>query len=141
MRTFDSLSAFNVAVIGGLLLFAGCGSTTEATVNGKVTLDAAPIENGNITFVSIDLKPEISAWNIIEQGRYTIPASAGLISGNYRVEIRALKEVGGAKPAQVDTTLPIMAKELVPEKFNSKSKLVVEVVSGENTSDFDLKSK
>ncbi len=141
MRDFNSLNTFYVATIGGLLLFAGCGSAPEATVVGKVTLDSAIIENGTITFVSIDHKPEISAWNIVEKGRYMIPASAGMISGKYRVEIRALQDVNGAKPAQIDTTVPVMAKELIPEKFNSKSKLVVEITAGENTSDFLLKTK
>ncbi len=55
------------------------------------------------------------------------------------VEIRALRAVGETTK-QNDPTL-LNAKEIVPNRYNSKSELTKEIRSGENIADFDLKSK
>ncbi len=115
----------------------GCSSGAAASVSGKVTLDGAPLDDATITFVPATGGQQQAAWTTVTSGQYTIAAKDGLGTGQFRVEIRALR-AGSEKT--IDPTL-ISAKEIVPAKYNSKSELKVEIKPGKNTADFDLKSR
>ena len=106
---------------------------------GKVTLDGSPLDDATITFVPMAGGQRQAAWTTIKGGQYAIASKDGLGSGQFRVEIRALRSVG-EKSNQNDPTL-VNAKEAVPSRYNSKSELVVEIKPGENISGFELKSK
>ncbi len=79
-----------VAVLGlaALASVAGC-APAAATVSGQVTLDGAPLEDANISFVPKAGGQKQAGWATIAGGEYAIPASAGLGTGAFRVEIRA----------------------------------------------------
>lgn len=106
---------------------------------GKVTLDGVPLDDATITFVPQAGGHQQAAWTTITSGHYAIAAKDGLGTGQFRVEIRALRPVSGASNPN-DPTL-LTAKEVVPSKYNSHSELVVEIKPGHNSTDFDLKSK
>lgn len=116
----------------------GC-SPAGSAVSGKVTLDASPLDDAIITFVPLTGGQRQAAWTTIANGQYAIAPSSGLGTGQFRVEIRALRTTG-EKANQNDPTL-VNAKEAVPSKYNSKSELVVEIKPGQNIADFELKSK
>ncbi len=122
-----------------LIPLLGCGSGAAAGVSGKVTLDGSPLDDATITFVPVSGGQRQAAWATVKDGQYTIAAKDGLGTGQFHVEIRALR-VTAEKTTQNDPTL-IPAKEIVPSKYNSKSELIVEIKPGKNTADFDLKSK
>jgi hypothetical protein len=122
-----------------LASLAGCARSTEAAISGKVTLDGTPLDDATITFVPGAGGQRQAAWATISGGRYAIPASNGLGTGKFRVEIRALRAVG-EKTHQNDPTL-VPAREAVPSRYNSQSELIVDIKSGENAADFALKSK
>jgi hypothetical protein len=116
----------------------GCSGNPVATVSGSVVLDEGPLDDANITFVPQGAGQQKSGWAEIKSGRYSIPAASELGPGNYRVEIRALRTIGNV----VDNgDLPVPAKELIPVRYNSKSELKAELKTGDNTVDFQLKSK
>jgi len=121
-----------------LVSLAGCGPT-GARVSGRVTLDGSPLDDATITFVPMAGGQRQAAWTTIKGGQYAIASKDGLGSGQFRVEIRALRSVG-EKSNQNDPTL-VNAKEAVPSRYNSKSELVVEIKPGENIAGFELKSK
>lgn len=122
-----------------LPLGLGCGARAGAVISGQVTLDGAPLDEANITFVPTTGGQSQAAWTTVKGGAYAITANEGLGVGAFRVEIRALR-ASSQKANPNDPTL-ISAIEAVPAKYNSRSELKVEIKSGANTADFALKSK
>ena len=118
----------------------GCGTKSVSSVHGNVTLDGEPVAAGNIAF----LPPGGSgsrASAAIEQGAYKISASDNLAPGSYRVEISWHKPTG-RKIASADPGMMIdETREAVPAKFNTDSKLMVEVAGGDVEKDFALTTK
>src|SRR5437763_13135640 len=93
-----------------LVSLAGCGAGGGAAVSGKVTLDGSPLDDATISFVPLAEGQRQAAWAQIKQGNYAIASSEGLGTGQFRVEIRALRSLG-EKINQTDPTLPAPAKE------------------------------
>ena len=122
-----------------LLPLVGCGAGAGASVSGKVTLDGAPLDDATITFVPTAGGQRQAAWTTVKGGQYSIAAKDGLGTGQFRVEIRALRPTGEKANPNEPTMVP--AKEALPSKYNSKSELTVEIKPGTNTADFDLKSR
>jgi len=131
---------------------AGCGSDSglkEATVNGQVTYQGQPIEEGEIRFVPIKGTKGPASLGTINQGQYTITARGGVPVGSHRVEIVAYRPIPGAKPyteEQADGQWDIRPGDLpkeqfLPEQYNRKSTLevTIEPDSGRVTQDFDLR--
>jgi hypothetical protein len=132
VKRFDA-----VAVILGFLMIVGCGAR-GATVSGKVTLDGSPLDDATISFVPTGSGQRQAAWTMVTAGQYKITSAEGLGTGPFRVEIRALRPIAGAK---AEGDLPTPAKEAIPSRYNSNSELVMEIKPGENTADFALKSR
>ena len=133
-------------VLGGMALLltcmvslTGCGPGAGAAVSGKVTLDGSPLDDANITFVPLEGGQRQAAWAPVREGKYSIAPSAELGTGQFRVEIRALRTTGEKSNPNDPTLVP--AKEAVPSRYNSKSELTADIKPGSNTVDFDLKSK
>jgi hypothetical protein len=127
-----------VAVLGlaALASVAGC-APAGAAVSGTVTLDGALLEDGNISFVPKTSSQKQAGWATIVGGKYAIPASSGLGTGAFRVEIRVPR---ATSEKSNDPTL-IGAREVVPARYNSRSELVADLQPGQNVANFDLKSK
>jgi len=104
------------------------------SVSGAVTLDGAPLPEGDITFTPVDssLAPEQGK---IKDGKYEFRSRAGKV----RVTISASKiKPGGALGAAGEP----VAEEYIPTKYNDASTLTADVkASGENKFDFPLDSK
>ena len=113
----------------------GCdGGPKLYPVSGAVTFDGAPLPAGDILLIPAD--PTLGAEpGTIKDGKYELKARAG----NKRVSISASKILpGGAKGAGGEP----VPEEYVPAKYNSDSKLTIEVTSsGDNKFDFALESK
>jgi len=116
--------------------FAGCGGDGLATVSGKVTLDGAPLENGEITFEA-------------EDGT-TATAGVAILAGAYSVKVPAGKKIVKITGTKVVSERPAYANDptgpkiketvpIVPVRYNDRSELVREV-KGSETMDFELKS-
>lgn len=125
---------------------AGCGGDdgpTTMRLNGEVTYDGKPVEDGKITLTPTGETPGGSVAGEIKEGRYDIPRDAGPISGGaYKVEISSLAKKGKALPNVVDPGGPSLAvfEELIPRKYNAESTLTVNVSedSSKNVVDFKL---
>ena len=116
----------------------GCGGGRELedrhATTGVVTLDGAPLAEGEIIFES----PEDFAAGIppgigtIENGKYEATVS----TGKKVVRISALVVAGEPDPTGLAPT-----RQLIPAKYNTDSQLEAVITeSGDNVFDFDLLS-
>ena len=104
---------------------------------GKVTLDGQPLQEGTIAFDPTDGATATAGGNITN-GQYSVP----LDSGPKIVRIEATKVISSTKdPASSTGALIEVRESIIPTKYNQQSELKADVKSGENTFDFDLKSK
>lgn len=130
---------------GLLIVLGGCGSDPlgRHAVSGSVTLDGAPVDNGNISFQPIE-GGTTSAGGPVTAGKYSISAEGGLAVGKYRVSINAPKPGTGGQPvegAMPGDELPL-AEELIPPEWNLNSQQTIEVKSGGPYEfNFDIKTK
>jgi hypothetical protein len=114
-----------------------------------VTLDDKPIEEGSISFIPMGGTQGPNSGAEIKNGEYKTQPDLGPVYGLHRVEITAyrkgaMKDVEGVKgasggPSAGGSTTSI--DMYIPEKYNRKSELTLEVVAGENKGDYPLKSK
>ena len=118
----------------------GCGRSRSPSLHGKVTLDGEPVANGSIVFLpSTSDGPRAAA--AIEGGNYTVPASAGLAAGTYRVEINWRQPTGRKLPSADPGIEMDETKEAIPSKYNADSTLTAELTAGDVTKDFALTTK
>jgi hypothetical protein len=131
-------SVLLLAVLGAC---TGCGGRLR--IEGKVTLDGAPVDGGKIMFLQGSGPGSDKGNAPILDGKYVIEGEAAknLTPGSYVVQIHWIQKVAkaGPNPANVDTSPAV--KQLIPPQYNVKSTLTRDVTSGTNQFDFDLKSK
>lgn len=121
----------------GVLFSVGCGGgpprdtiADRQEVSGTVTWQGKPLAWGTISFEPLTENPNAGTSADIEAGKFTIPRSRGPGPGTYRIRIS-----GGHNPADnpavagaaTDDAPP---KSMVPEAYNTKSKLTAEVTKG-----------
>jgi hypothetical protein len=137
------LAAAGLAAVIGVA--PGCGSAdglNRQPVSGTVKIDGVPLDKGVVVFFPIDeSKISVYASGDIKDGRFAIKSSKGPVPGIYTVSFSSLREVplekDGREPGQ-----PLFQEvETIPEKFNTKTKLKVEINEGGVKFGFDLKTK
>jgi hypothetical protein len=135
------------ALAAALTVALGCGGgdgLQRMPIDGSVTFDGQPLEDGRIQFFPSPDNPEpIMSGAPIVSGSYSIAKADGLVPGNYIVRISSASgeevAVTGEGDAQMPGLGPIHPIELIPSKYNTESTLTAEVTSdGSNTFDFSL---
>ncbi len=127
---FGGVVAFLVATL------AGCSSEgTKGLVEGTVTFDSQPLEQGLIRFVPVDGTSQ-PADATIAAGKFT----AEVPVGDFRVEITSPKVVGKMQMyADVpDSPTVDRIEEAIPPKYNVNSELKMTVTKGKIEKQFDL---
>ncbi|MFM7056641.1 MAG: carboxypeptidase-like regulatory domain-containing protein [Planctomycetota bacterium] len=152
------LSAVRLQSIACCLFLAGCtatnsidyGKVTLVNVSGTVTLDGQPLAGALVTFES----PETGTMSFARtnsSGSYTLQFDSekdGVTPGTKLVRfsttrtILGLRGEEGAEVGEASTEGPkaTPVQEQVPQCYNGKSMLTVEITSETKTVDFDLKS-
>ncbi|WP_417378606.1 carboxypeptidase regulatory-like domain-containing protein [Gimesia sp.] len=125
-----------------ILTVSGCGAEGEpipdlAQVTGVVTMDGAPLSNAKIIFepqqATEKARRRASSASTETDGSYTLEYNSdasGATLGSHKVMI--IKMPDDPEDAGM---------QLVPAKYNDKSELTAEVKEGDNSFNFDLKSK
>jgi hypothetical protein len=129
---------FAIATIVVLLLSAGCHRSGLAPVTGKVTVDGTPLADGTISFESVDrLQP--TAGGVIKNGTYTV----SMTTGPKIVRIQGFKVVGQRplNPSDPHGPMTPLKKQILPEKYNAKSTLRLDVGPAGVEKSFELTSK
>lgn len=149
MNLFRCLSL----VLSGLVLCAsGCSSSDQpelGQVTGTITMDGKPLTGVAVVFQPENGRPARGMTDA--EGKYElvyIRQTKGSKVGPNRVEIAPSEEGEESEETEVGDgeaqTAPKKSKSgkpTVPARYNTKSELKVEVVSGKNTFDFQLESK
>jgi hypothetical protein len=134
-------------MVWSLLLIAlvcgsGCGSG-QATVEGKVTFEGQPVEQGTIVFEPADGTGAVAGGKI-ENGKYRLGTEEQLTPGNKIVRILAMRTTGKKIPAGPPAADDVMIDEVqqyIPSHYNVQSTLTVQVAAGKGTHDFELPVK
>jgi hypothetical protein len=116
------------------LVALGCSADDDLPrqpVSGLIRLDGKPLREGIIHYYprgSGGVRPGVLAGAMIRNGRFSIPRELGLIPGKYAVAVFAgspteRRGEGDKGPGNGKT----VAKELIPAKYNSQSKLEIEI--------------
>jgi hypothetical protein len=122
-----------VLCLFAMLITVGCGRSDLpelGTVHGKVTVDGKPAAGTLITFA-----PDKGA------------VAAGLIQADGSYELEYIDNIKGAQVGPATVVLipspgePKPNDVIIPPKYRQPSELKVEIKSGDNTFDFDLKSQ
>lgn len=119
------------------LIFSGCGGKGDgrpplAMVKGVITLDGKPFKGAFVTFIPENGRPSVGTSDA--EGKYTLEYLQdvpGAAIGKH--EVRIVTQSGMNEGDAV--------VERFPAKYNTKSTLTTEVVSGDNSIDFNLDSK
>lgn len=130
-------------VVVWLGTFSGCGGTDLATVEGNVTFDGQPVEQGTIAFEPADGLGPVTGGTI-ENGKYRLAGQAGVPPGKKTVRISAVRKTGRQVEAGSPAPPGTMVEEIepyIPAGYNQNSTLTCEVSAGAVTQDFDLKSQ
>ncbi len=121
---------------------SGCGGgTPRGAVQGTVSWQGTPIEDGTISFVSVGTgAASAAATTKIVGGKYSIPASEGPGIGSNQVQILGIKKLGQkeAGPPHPPGKMIEVTEQYIPTEYNNTSKLTFEIQAGANTADFAL---
>jgi hypothetical protein len=125
------------------LFLLGCDAGNgRIGLEGTVTLDGTPLDEGNIAFRPLPGTKGPTAGGSIKNGKYSVRSDEGLFPGSYRVDITASRKTGKKTK---DLLMNMMIDELeqfLPAKYNTKSELTAEVTDrGTNHINFDLHSE
>ncbi|MBI3462449.1 MAG: carboxypeptidase regulatory-like domain-containing protein [Planctomycetes bacterium] len=120
------------AVLFAALWLLGCNRDPlgRYAISGSVTVDGAPLANGNISFQPTESQPT-SSGAVVSDGKFSIPRDSGLVAGEYRVVVNAAVPGSEGKAIPVDAQPgdpPPPARELIPPDWNVSSQHIIEVM-------------
>ena len=131
-------------VAGGLLLL-GCVALvlwlrweSGPTVTGTVYLNGNLLPKGSIALAPIEGTPGPGGGGVISEGKYEV--KRGLQPGRYKIEIRSTITLSRqVRNATIPSELVYDEVSVIPEEYNTQSKLIGEVGPGANVLNFNLK--
>lgn len=138
MPTLHSICLILAFTLG----LSGCGNqgAFERTgVEGMVTFNGEPVQQGVITFIPNG--KGATAGASIKAGKFNIPPETGPSPGEYRVEIDSSVPTG---KQILDTDGETMVDEYengIPPRFNRQTELTITLKNGNNQHLFDLETE
>ena len=130
--------AGSLVLTGLFLAAAGCGGSTRGAVQGRVTVNGAPLEEGEISFVPLDPRLGPTAGAPVRDGAYRIDAARGPVAGDYRVRVHAFRKtgrkvwdgMGDDKAPAARKTFVEEVEAFIPPRYNEQSELQVRIEGG-----------
>jgi len=136
-------SSLLVVCLALIVTSVGCGAGDPCWLKGTVKFDGELLPDGDVRLDPIGNPEAARAAAHIDNGQFEIPREAGMLAGTYRVAIYAVRETGkrvvtrealhGGKITKVEEE-----EQYIPEQFNRRSKLRVDLAPGENEREFAL---
>lgn len=130
-----------ILVVALVVSMIGCGGSigrrATLTVKGKVTLDGKPIEGGTISFEPKDGKGGSVSASIMD-GNYETRVEPGVKV--VRISYPKLVRTEPAYPGSKDSPMISITTEVIPEKYNSASRLEKDLTEVSGSTDFTLTS-
>lgn len=131
------------AMLGVVISLMALGCSQQLKVEGKVTFDGTPLEEGSISFEPADGTGS-EFGGVISAGNYVAEAPPTAKPGAKIVRIRASRKTGKQMPAGPPFPPDKMVDEIVPlpADYHDGGKLTTELKPGTgNRADFELVSK
>jgi hypothetical protein len=117
------------------ILVAGCSKGRPmGDVRGRVTVNGEPVKEGGVRFIPVNGQTQTTG-GIIRDGSFSVQVPVT----KQRVEFSA-NVVDKEKTPPNATGDQIVMKILIPERYNTRSELTLDVVSGLNEPIFELKN-
>jgi hypothetical protein len=157
MMPGEAMTTLKLTFVGLALVIMSTGCDTGpksrydlvdlVDAGGKVTLDGKPLPNAVVTFD--DPTDETFSYAQTDaDGNYTLQfdsVMSGVKTGKKVVRISTTRKLLALAPKPgaeegADPDQKSKQQELVPEKYNKKSELTIDVTSDKTQYDFDLKS-
>tara|TARA_R110002095_G_scaffold42912_6_gene39130 strand:- start:1432 stop:1872 length:441 start_codon:yes stop_codon:yes gene_type:complete len=135
-KNLFSLCLFSLLVIVLSACFSSNNDHGKVTIAGTVSVDGEPLDTGLITLIPVG--KGVAAGGEIVEGLYQIKSSAGLIPGEYKVEIDSKKPTGKKVPETIGTGMIDEYASVIPENYNRNTELKVQIQPGDNQHDFTL---
>lgn len=147
MRISTLQKLFGFALAMGLAYIVGdyyqvLGGENLYPLHGSVRLDGRPLTKGMIQFFPVESDHNRGGGGEIINGDYVIPDQFGLPRGKYQVYVSSLRgaELAQVVEARLNGEEPSELKEEVPERYNAKSEIYIDLTKGNLLEvDFDLK--
>jgi len=126
-----------LAIAFPALLSTGCGPTgpQKITIQGMVTLDGVPVQEGQVVFIPSD--PALgAAGGAIADGVFTVTT----FKGPHQVEVHAEKQVTRPVPPGALPEEGITFVSIIPKRYNERTTLTFDVQSPNDKPEFALNS-
>jgi hypothetical protein len=120
------------------LSFLGCSDSVDGRygVSGEVSYQGEAIPSGVITFIREGAMAS-AGGAAISDGKYSVPAEAGLPEGDYRVAISVPE--GGPVVEEEAPGISVEPVETLPPRYNADTELRAKVQAGSsNQFNFNL---
>jgi hypothetical protein len=124
-------------VVLSLVVLAGCAGEKGPqtySVKGEVTFEGEPVETGQITFRKTEGDNRAFSGEI-KAGKYEVLAEPGKMT----VEITASRPSGKFDTSNPDDEPQPIGEMYIPEKYNSKTELTIEVLENSEGNDIPFK--
>jgi hypothetical protein len=122
-----------VSVLPIGILVSGCSrGPATGDVQGRVTLNGQPLQEGAVRFIPVDGDTPTTG-GIIRDGSFKVEVPVS----RQRVEISA-NVVDAEKTPKDATGDQIVMKILVPDRYNNRSELTLDVIPGLNEPVYEL---
>lgn len=134
------VAGFLSLVVFSTLSLCGCSDpdVPRGSVEGKVSFNGTAVEQGTISFIPTAGTKGPATYATIKDGHYVVGAADhGPVLGKHQVKIEAFRDMGKKHPQGGGPLL----EQVIPDKFNKATTLVVEIAKGPNTQNFDLSSR
>jgi hypothetical protein len=122
-----------VACVAVGLAVQGCygDDVPRQPVSGLVKLDGKPLATGYIGFVPaerVDIRVATSTGSMIRNGHFSVVRAKGLSHGRYTVAVYSGTTVEERRKAALGPgDGEVVARERIPPKYNSQTKLGLEI--------------
>jgi hypothetical protein len=129
-----------------LPIIIGCSNNNpqgRVSVRGEVTLDGKPLEQGNISFLSLPGSvPKIATGASIKNGKFSLPLEHGIIPDQeYSVQFHSVEEIPGTRK-ETDNPLEVIAetRDIIPPRYRGagSKETIIATKKTPNVFQFDL---
>jgi hypothetical protein len=133
-----------MAAVGLLTVVAGCNPTpTEGIIRGTVTLDGQPLKTGSVQLTAVDGRAPTAGAQIVD-GKFE--TKAALTKFKVEIESNVIRTLDGKEidpNKKVDKINDSNQKSvpLVPDRYNKKTELTIDVQPGVQEPKYELTSK
>jgi hypothetical protein len=125
-----------IVILLTLFVWPGCSGDdplNRQAISGTIRLGGQPLAAGAVLLDPISERTGTAVGATIHDGGFAIARKDGPVPGSYKVRIYASSRIQAPAPKGASQRKPRPMVELIPEKYNSRTELSAEIVSGQSS--------